>query len=54
MLVHLFASIYIHILSVMDRQSGYHILPPQDVFEPMIRDACSRLYQRAEGVMIIE
>ena len=31
-------------------QEGYRIIPPQDVFEPKIREACSTLFTNAENV----
>ena len=34
------------------RQQGYRILPPQDVFEASIRDACNSLYYKAENVVV--
>ena len=34
------------------RQQGYRILPPQDVFEASIRDACNALYYKAENVLV--
>lgn len=30
---------------------GFHILPPQDVFQPEVREACSRLFVRAEQLV---
>lgn len=34
---------------VIHSQSGFHILPPQDVFQPEVREACNRLFMKAEG-----
>lgn len=50
----LFLLLFASILSCvfLCSQSGFHILPPQDVFEPSIRAACGRLYSTAENVLL--
>ena len=35
--------------SILAKQEGYRILPPQDVFDPKIREACSTLFTNAEN-----
>ena len=32
------------------RQTAYRVLPPQEVFEPAVRSACSQLFTNAENV----
>ena len=32
------------------RQTGYHLLPPQEIMYPELQAACVKLFNEAEGV----
>ena len=40
------------ILCVRNRQTGYHLLPPQEIVYPDLQSACVELFNDAENVYV--